>query len=99
MEQTRPQSPWHPYIWIDTKRMGGEPCFRGTRLPVRVLFEYLSGGHSLDDFLADFDGVEREVLTSVLDLSAKEIERVAGGARFEQPPLTPPMASPHTPDS
>jgi uncharacterized protein (DUF433 family) len=80
MEQTNPQSPWYPYIWVDSKRMGGEPCFRGTRLPVRVLFEYLSGGQTLDDFLADFDGVKREVLAAVLELSAKEIERTTGAA-------------------
>ncbi|CAG0954373.1 hypothetical protein PHYC_00378 [Phycisphaerales bacterium] len=39
MEQTSPRSPWYPFVWIDPDRTGGEPCFRGTRLPVRILFE------------------------------------------------------------
>lgn len=80
MEQTDPNSPWYPYVWVDPKRMGGEPCFRGTRLPVRVLFEYLSGGHTMEEFLDDFGGVEREVIAAVLELAAKEIERTTRAA-------------------
>lgn len=80
MEQTNPQSPWYPYVWVDPERMGGEPCFRNTRLPVRVLFEYLSGGYTLTDFVDDFENVPREVLMAVLALSAKELERGARAA-------------------
>ncbi|MGH9801322.1 MAG: DUF433 domain-containing protein [Blastocatellia bacterium] len=47
------------FISIDPERLGGVPCFVGTRVPVRYLFEYLSKGKSLDEFLDDFDGVPR----------------------------------------
>ena len=80
MEQTNPKSPWYPYIWVDPARMGGEPCFRDTRLPVRILFEYLGGGYSLEDFLDDFENVPRETLAAVLSMSANEIERTARAA-------------------
>jgi len=80
MEQTNPLSPWYQYIWVDPERMGGEPCFRGTRLPVRILFEYLGGGYTLDELLEDFEHVSRETLAAVLALSAKEIERTARAA-------------------
>ncbi len=47
------------FVSIDPERLGGVPCFVGTRLPIRYLFEYLSKGKSLDEFLDDFDGVPR----------------------------------------
>ena len=53
-------------IWIDPERMSGAPCFRGTRVPVQHLFDYLAGGDSLETFLEDFDGVTREQATEVL---------------------------------
>lgn len=48
------------YIWADPERMGGTPCFHGTRVPVKVLFDYLCGGHSLAEFLDDFPSVNRK---------------------------------------
>lgn len=40
--------------------MGGTPCFHGRRVPVKALFDYLRGGHSLVEFLDDFPSVKRE---------------------------------------
>ena len=54
------------FIWIDPERMGGTPCFRGTRVPVKALFDYLGGGHPLDDFLDDFPTVTRDQAVGVL---------------------------------
>ena len=31
-------------VWLDPARMSGVPCFRGTRLPVQQLFDWLEGG-------------------------------------------------------
>ncbi len=57
-----PQSdPRAASISIDPERLGGVPCFVGTRVPVRYLWEYLSKGKTLDEFLDDFDGVPREM--------------------------------------
>ncbi len=80
MEQTDPASPWYPFVWVDPERMGGEPCFRGTRLPVRILFEYLGGGYTLDEFLSDFDGVPRETLEAVIAVATREMERTSRAA-------------------
>jgi uncharacterized protein (DUF433 family) len=38
----------------DPDVMHGTPVFRGTRVPVQMLFEYLEGGETLEDFLEDF---------------------------------------------
>jgi uncharacterized protein (DUF433 family) len=55
------------YITSDPEVMSGVPCFRGTRVPVQNLFDYLTGQSSLDDFLADFPSVSREVALAVLN--------------------------------
>ncbi len=57
------------YVVVDSMRLGGEPVFKGTRVPVRSLFEHLRGGISLDEFLEDFEGVEREQAQAVIDLA------------------------------
>jgi uncharacterized protein (DUF433 family) len=46
--------------------LGGTPVFRGTRLPVQTLFDYLADGFSLDYFLETFEGVTREDAGRVL---------------------------------
>ena len=56
-------------IWINPERMSGAPCFYGTRVPVRTLFDYLEAGDSLDEFLDGFPGVSREPTIAVLELA------------------------------
>lgn len=46
--------------------LGGTPVFRGTRLPVKTLFDYLGDGLSLDYFLESFEGVTRQDAQAVL---------------------------------
>ncbi|MGH9844809.1 MAG: DUF433 domain-containing protein [Blastocatellia bacterium] len=41
-------------VWIDPNGQNGEPCFYGTPVAVKVLFDHLKGGHTLEDFLAGF---------------------------------------------
>ena len=54
-------------IVSDLEIMGGTPVFAGTRVPIRVLFEHLESGDSLDVFLSDFPSVSREVAIQVLE--------------------------------
>jgi uncharacterized protein (DUF433 family) len=44
----------------DTNILGGEPVFRGTRVPFKILIEYLEGGETLDQFLELYPSVSRE---------------------------------------
>ena len=46
--------------------LGGTPVFRGSRLPVQTLFDYLSDGRTLDYFLETFEGVTRQQAQAVL---------------------------------
>jgi uncharacterized protein (DUF433 family) len=50
--------------------LGGTPVFRGTRVPVRTLVDYLEAGQRLDEFLDDFPTVHRDQAVGVLELAA-----------------------------
>jgi uncharacterized protein (DUF433 family) len=58
----------------DPKILGGTPVFKGTRVPVRTLFDYLADGLSLEYFLESFPSVNREQATNVLRLGQERIE-------------------------
>jgi uncharacterized protein (DUF433 family) len=47
--------------------MHGKPVFRGTRVPVQTLFDYLENGESLDEFLECFPTISRELAVQVLE--------------------------------
>ena len=47
--------------------MGGAPVFVGTRVPVQTLLDYLEAGESIDDFLAGFPSVSRELVIRFLE--------------------------------
>lgn len=51
----------------DPEILGGTPVFRGTRVPVRTLIEYLEGGQTVDEFVDDFPSVRREQVVALLD--------------------------------
>jgi uncharacterized protein (DUF433 family) len=70
MEKMPPVS--EPLITSTPARLGGEPVFAGTRVPVKTLFDYLEGGAPLDEFLIDFPNVSREHAVAVLELARTE---------------------------
>jgi uncharacterized protein (DUF433 family) len=51
----------------DPEILGGEPVFRGTRVPFQNLLDYLEGGETLDEFLEQFPGVSREQAIAALE--------------------------------
>jgi len=51
----------------DPEIMSGTPVFRGTRVPVSILFEWIEGGETLDFFLENFPSVSREQAVAVLE--------------------------------
>ena len=57
----------------DPDRLSGAWVFRGTRVPVRALFENLEDGASVDDFLEWFPGVTRAQVESVLTLAVNSL--------------------------
>ena len=47
--------------------MHGAPVFRGTRVPVQTLFEYIENGDSLDEFLEGFHTISRQLAIQILE--------------------------------
>jgi uncharacterized protein (DUF433 family) len=65
----------------DRDILGGTPCFSGTRVPIKSLFDYLEGGYTLDYFLAQFPSVKREQAVSLLEFARHKTEADAIRAR------------------
>ncbi len=57
---------------------GGVPVFRGTRVPVRALLDYLASGGTLSQFLDDYPSVSREQAQAVLELASEALTAGAG---------------------
>ena len=51
----------------DKNILGGEPVFRGTRVPFTILIEYLEGGDTLDQFLEQYPSVSRELAIAAIE--------------------------------
>jgi uncharacterized protein (DUF433 family) len=60
-------------ITFDPEILGGAPVFRGTRVPIRTLFEYLENNYSLEEFLECFPSVTRESARQVLECSEQAL--------------------------
>jgi len=56
-------------ITVDPEILGGTPVFRGTRVPVKTLLDYLENNYSLDEFLECFPSVTREMTQKILERS------------------------------
>ena len=51
----------------DPDVMGGAPVFRGTRVPVQTLLDYLEAGDSIGEFLEGFPAVTRDQVIAFLE--------------------------------
>ena len=60
-------------INIYSKILGGQPVFRGTRVPIESLFMHLEKGISLDAFLEDFPSVSKAQAIAVLEIAEKMV--------------------------
>jgi uncharacterized protein (DUF433 family) len=64
-------------VAMNPKIMHGVPCFPGTRVAVRTLFDHLEAGYTIDGFLEQFPTVKREQVVRLLDLLRENVARVA----------------------
>ncbi len=60
-------------ITIDPEILGGTPVFKGTRVPIKTLFEYLENDYSLEEFLECFPSVTRDLARQVLERSERAL--------------------------
>ncbi len=64
-------------IAIDPEIRSGKPCIKGTRITVYDLLEYLAGGMTEDEVLADFPSLTREDIRATLAFAAARERRLA----------------------
>ncbi|MGE0590520.1 MAG: DUF433 domain-containing protein [Cyclobacteriaceae bacterium] len=69
------------YISIDKEILGGNPVFKGTRVPVESLFQHLEKGVPLDQFLLDFPSVSKDQAIATIEMAgklmtSKDIEKI-----------------------
>lgn len=64
-------------ITIEPGKRGGKPCIRGMRIAVQDVLEYLAGGMSEDQILADFPDLTREDIRACLAFAADRERKLA----------------------
>ena len=67
-------------VHSDPEILGGTPVFRGTRVPLRNLIDYLERGHSLDQFLDAFPSVARDQAIAALEAAHEALATRARSA-------------------
>src|SRR6267143_968116 len=68
-----------PVVHRDPEILGGTPVFVGTRVPVKILFDYLEAGDSLEVFLDEFPSVTRAQAVAALELAREAPARSKPG--------------------
>jgi uncharacterized protein (DUF433 family) len=63
-----------PAVERSPEKVSGEWLFKGTRIPVRALFENLEGGARIDEFLEWFPGVTKDQVELVLRHAERSLE-------------------------
>lgn len=58
-------------ITVDPEICHGKPCIRGLRYSVESILEYLAGGDSVEQVLAEFPDLERDDILACLEFSRK----------------------------
>ena len=54
--------------------MGGMPVFKGTRVPIKFMFDALRIGDSVEGFLSDYTSVDREDALRILEVASELVE-------------------------
>lgn len=68
-------------VQSDPEVLGGTPVFRGTRVPIRNLIDYLEAGDSLEVFLDAFPSVTRAQAIAALEVAREALTTGAASSR------------------
>ena len=71
-----------PRITIDPRKLGGQACIRGLRIPVHLILDLLAAGETPDQILRDYPDLQPQDIREA-------IEYAAWLAREESFPLSP----------
>lgn len=68
------------YISRNPEILGGTPCFSGTRVPIKNMFDYLESASSLSEFIEQFPTVSLEAAVGVLEEAKLSLLKDAAAA-------------------
>ncbi|OQW61904.1 MAG: hypothetical protein A4S17_09115 [Proteobacteria bacterium HN_bin10] len=71
---------WRDFITFEAGKRSGKPCIRGMRITAYDVLEYLAGGMTPDQIVADFPELTHDDIRAVLAFAADRERRVAGVA-------------------
>jgi uncharacterized protein (DUF433 family) len=69
------RSAWQQRVVADPTVHHGEPCIRGTRIPVRIIVGSLADGYSPDQIIAEYPQLTREDIQSALAYAAEVLHQ------------------------
>jgi uncharacterized protein (DUF433 family) len=74
MPSTHNTMPDAPLFTSNPDVMGGRLVFRGTRIPVEVLFENLADGMSLDEILDAYPNLKRDDAVAAIEIACESVK-------------------------
>jgi uncharacterized protein (DUF433 family) len=60
-------------VWVDPQRLSGQPCFKGTRVPIQALIDHIEGNSTLEDFLDGFPSVSKDQAIQFIELAKDSV--------------------------
>ncbi len=69
-----------PRITVEAGKLGGKPCIRGLRFPVRDLLELLANGATVGEILEDYPFLEAEDIPAALSYAAERLSQPLAAA-------------------
>lgn len=61
-------------VTVDRELMGGQPCFKGTRVPVNMMFEWLARGLTVDEFVDQIRSVSHGEAVAVINRACQHVQ-------------------------
>ena len=64
------------YITLSSDILGGIPVFKNTRVPVKILFDYLKNGENINEFLDNYPTVKPDFVTKIIEVVATRFTKI-----------------------
>jgi uncharacterized protein (DUF433 family) len=66
---------WQDYVTIDPEIHRGEPCIKGTRVPVAIIVGSIADGMTIDDVIKEYLQLKRESVRAALSYAAEVVRQ------------------------
>jgi uncharacterized protein (DUF433 family) len=63
---------WHTFISVNPEVHHGEPCIKGTRIPVSIIVGSIADGMSFDEIIGSYPQLKKESLEAVLEMDQRK---------------------------